>query len=54
MKTVEMERDFNFRAAARVFVHYVGGMVYRRVPEAAVRAITAAKAGKVVDETADD
>lgn len=54
MKTVEMERDFNFRAAARVFVHYVGGTVYRRVPEAAVRAIVSAKAGKVVEPLSDD
>lgn len=48
MKTVKMERDFTYRATSRVFVQYLGGGTYERVPEAAVRAITAAKAGAVI------
>jgi hypothetical protein len=49
MKTVYMDRDFSYRAKARVFVQYLGGATYDRVPEAAVRAILAAKAGQVVE-----
>jgi hypothetical protein len=48
MKTVKMERDFSYRAMPRAFVQYLGGVVYERVPEAAVRAIIAAKAGVIV------
>jgi hypothetical protein len=49
MKTVAMMRDFSYRAKRTVFVQYLGGMTYTRVPEAAVRAIVAARAGKVVE-----
>jgi hypothetical protein len=48
MKTVKMERDFSYRATPRAFVQYLGGETYQRVPEAAVRAITAAGAGTIV------
>lgn len=49
MKTVKMARDYSYRATPRVFVQYIGGETYQRVPEAAVRAITAAGAGEVAD-----
>jgi hypothetical protein len=49
MKTVCMARDFSYRAKARVFVQYLGGATYDRVPDAAVRAIPAAKAGRVIE-----
>lgn len=48
MKTVAVSRDFSYRAKRHVVVQYRGGMTYPRVPEAAVRAIVAAGAGKVV------
>lgn len=54
MKTVRMERDFNYRAKARVFVKYLGGNTYRRVPEMAVRAIKEARAGQIVEEDASE
>lgn len=41
--------DFSYRAKARVFIRYLGGATYERVPEAAVRAIVEAGAGKIVD-----
>lgn len=49
MKTVEMARDFSYRAKPRVFIQYLGGTTYERVPEAAARAIVEAGAGKIVD-----
>lgn len=49
MKTVEMVRDFSYRAKARVFIQYLGGTTYERVPEVVVRAILEAGAGKIVD-----
>lgn len=45
-----MNRDYSYRAKARVFIQYIGGTLYRRVPEAAVRAIVSAGAGEVVVE----
>jgi hypothetical protein len=48
MKDVVMERDHDYRAKARVFVAYKAGQIYRRVPEAAVRSIVAAGAGRVI------
>lgn len=48
MKTVKMERDFTYRATPRVFVQYLAGQTYTRVPEAAFRSITAAKAGYAI------
>lgn len=50
MKTVEMLADYSYRVKATVIVQYLGGYTYNRVPEAAVKAITAAKAGKIVDQ----
>lgn len=50
MKTVRMTRDFSYRAKPRVSIQYIGGAVYRRVPEAAVRKILAAGAGEIVEE----
>jgi hypothetical protein len=49
MKTIRMIKDYSYRATPRVFLQYIGGCTYERVPEAAVRAILAAKAGEVVD-----
>jgi hypothetical protein len=54
MKTVAMSRDFSYRAKRHVFVQYLGGGTYERVPEAAVRAIVDAGAGKVVKREGDD
>jgi hypothetical protein len=45
-----MRRDFSYRAKAHVFIQYIGGNVYRRVPEAAVRVIVAAGAGEIVED----
>jgi len=45
-----MLRDFSYRAKRHVFVQYLGGEIYRRVPEAAARAIVDADAGRVVSE----
>jgi hypothetical protein len=39
MKTISMKRDFTYRATSSVHVQYLGGAIYTRVPEAAVRAI---------------
>lgn len=45
-----MRRDFSFRAGPRVIVQFVAGCTYRRVTEAAARAILAAGAGELVDD----
>lgn len=45
-----MSRDYSFRAGRRVFIQYRGGEIYRRVPEAQVRAIVKAGAGEIVEE----
>lgn len=50
MKTVRMIRDYRYRARRNVVVQYLGGAVYPRVPEAAVRAIVGAGAGEIVDD----
>ena len=44
-----MLRDFPYRPHARVTVQYLGGVIYARVPEYAVRAILKAKAGEVIE-----
>jgi len=49
MKTVRMNRDYLYRPKRNVVVQYLGGTVYPRVPEAAVRAIVGAGAGQIVD-----
>ncbi|MBR0855664.1 hypothetical protein [Bradyrhizobium liaoningense] len=48
MKTVLMNRTFDYRPRRAVIVVYAAGQRYERVPEAAVRAIVAAHAGEVV------
>lgn len=50
MKTIAMARDFSYRVKPKVFIQYLGGTIYERVPEAAVRAILAADAGKIVEQ----
>ncbi|MBN8987421.1 MAG: hypothetical protein J0H42_04195 [Rhizobiales bacterium] len=50
MKVVAVSRDFSYRAKRHVFVQYLAGVTYQRVPEAAVRAILEAGAGRVVPE----
>lgn len=54
MKTVAVSRDFPYRAKRHVVVQYLGGVTYPRVPEAAVRAIVHAGAGKIVEQEASD
>lgn len=53
MKTVAMSRDFSYRARRHVFVQYLAGKTYPRVPEAHVRAILGGGAGQVVERPAD-
>lgn len=54
MKTIEMEQDFLYKIRPRgetlVTVLYRSGLVYKRVPEAAVKRIVGAGAGRIVDE----
>ena len=50
MKTIAVSRDFNYRPKRHVVVKYIGGETYRRVPEAAVRAIVDAGAGRIVTD----
>lgn len=45
-----MITSHDFRAKAKVVIHYKAGRRYARVPEAAVRSILAARAGKIVGE----
>lgn len=42
-----MLRDFSYVPRRRVVVQYRGGRTYHRVPEAAVRKIIAAGAGRI-------
>lgn len=44
-----MLRDFPYRPQPRVTVQYLGGVIYARVPEYAVREILKAKAGEVIE-----
>jgi hypothetical protein len=48
MKTVTMERDFVYRPKRNIHISYRAGLTYRRVPEAAVRAILEARKGRIV------
>lgn len=52
MKTITMLRDFDYHANRWITIAYKSGETYRKVPEAAVRAILAAKAGEVEAVTA--
>ena len=48
MNTISLTLDFTYRATSRVHVQYLGGAIYTRVPEAAVRAILGDEAGFIV------
>lgn len=48
MKTVQVFHEFDYWPTRRRFVRFQGGVIYRRVIEAAVAAIVAAGAGRVV------
>lgn len=54
MKKVHVSRDFSYRAKRHVYVQYLGGVTYERVPEAAVREIVAADAGTIVTSEGED
>jgi (2Fe-2S) ferredoxin len=47
LKTVIMDKTFDYKPRSGVIIVYRGGKKYRRVPEAAVRKIVEAKAGVV-------
>jgi hypothetical protein len=49
-----MHRDYTYRAKRNVNIKYLAGYTYRRVPEAAVRAILAAEAGSIVSSYETD
>ncbi|MCK1460902.1 hypothetical protein IVB34_21700 [Bradyrhizobium sp. 2] len=49
MKTVLMAAAFSYQPFRTVTIQYLAGKLYRRVPEAAVRAILKANAGRVID-----
>lgn len=49
MKTIRIIRDFDYHATRKYLVAYRAGTIVERVPEAAVEAILAAKAGEVVE-----
>lgn len=53
MKTVRMLRDFDYRPTPKFLTAFKGGKTYSRVPEAAAKAIVAAKAGEVVKVESD-
>lgn len=53
MKTILICSDYLFRVNGHTFVQYRAGVEYKRVPEIQVRAIVAAKAGKVVKDSAE-
>jgi hypothetical protein len=53
VKTVAVIRDISVRIHAKVFVQYVAGVEYKRVPEAQVRTILAAGAGVIVKGAAE-
>lgn len=53
MKTIKMDRDFSYRARARVFVQYKAGAQYERVPEAAAKEIIEAGAGKIIEKASN-
>jgi hypothetical protein len=51
VKTIEMARDFSYRVKRNVFVQYLAGVTYPRVPEAAAREILAAGAGRTIESS---
>lgn len=54
MKTVILNRDYAFRVSSQAFIQYLGGVEYKRVPEAQAEAIVAAGAGKVIEKAAKE
>jgi hypothetical protein len=50
MKTVELNKRFDYQAHPRKTVRFEAGCVYIRVIEAAAKAIVAAGAGRIIDE----
>lgn len=48
MKTVKMERSFDYRPKPGTIIHYRAEHTYERVPEAAAEAIKAAGAGRII------
>jgi hypothetical protein len=48
MKTIAMEKDFDFHIDAQTSVSYMSGLTYERVPEAQAEAIVKAGAGHIV------
>lgn len=51
MKTVTMDRDFDYRPVRNWGVRFQAGITYQHVIEAAVTAIVTAGAGRVVEST---
>lgn len=54
MKTIRILRDFDYHATRKYLVAYKAGTTVARVPEAAVEAILAAKAGEIAEDLPDD
>lgn len=50
MKTVKMITDYDYKPTRAITIGFQAGHVYRRVTEAAVRAIIAANAGEIVTD----
>lgn len=50
LKIIRMSQNFDYRPSRAVTIAYEAGHVYRRVTEAAARAILKAGAGEVVDD----
>lgn len=50
MKTVEVNRDFTYKVRNTFQIAYRAGVTYQRVPEAQVRAILRAGAGKIAQQ----
>jgi hypothetical protein len=53
MKTVRVVRDFDYRAHKRRTVHFIAGVTYTRVIEAAATAIEQAGAGRILRASSD-
>jgi hypothetical protein len=51
MRTVAVWRTFDYRPDPRITVRFFAGTIYRRVIEAAARAIEDADAGAIVEHT---
>lgn len=53
MKTVEVEKNYQFKLGPHAHVQYLAGAIYKRVPEVQAQAIVAAKAGRIVNERSE-